>query len=124
MDVSLGGCFLLVTDLPAELHPDGHREMELSLPSAGAVAVLGASVFCLPVKLPEQDACGEGSEAGTACGLQGEPAWAEPCQVWQPGHRRAGAAPGSIPLSLPETPGAEREDHPDSVRPGPRCAVV
>lgn len=43
----MGGCFLLVTDLPAELHPDGHREMELRLTSAGAAAVLGASVFCL-----------------------------------------------------------------------------
>lgn len=35
------------------------------------------------------DGPAKGSKAGTACGLQGEPAWAEPCQVWHPGHRHA-----------------------------------
>lgn len=55
VDVSLGRCLPLVTDLPAELYPDGHGERELSLTSPGAVALLTACVLCLPVRPPEQE---------------------------------------------------------------------
>lgn len=55
VDVSLGGCFPLVTDLLTELRPHGHGERELSLASLSAAAVLGACVLCLPVRLPEQE---------------------------------------------------------------------